>query len=77
MLENVYEGLKDWNVYEDLSAQKCYEGLNAPSEAYLSKEYFCKMYPTCVFLSCAKLFKSCQIRSKPNNKYDFETSRLV
>ena len=25
-----------------------YEGLNANSEVYLSKEYFCKMYPTCV-----------------------------
>ena len=25
-----------------------YEDLNAPSEVYLSKEYFCKMYPTCV-----------------------------
>ena len=24
------------------------EGLNARSEMYLSKEYFCKMYPTCV-----------------------------
>ena len=25
-----------------------YEGLNALSKVYLSKEYFCKMYPTCV-----------------------------
>ena len=25
-----------------------YEGLNAPPKVYLSKEYFCKMYPTCV-----------------------------
>ena len=36
MLENVYAGL---NVYE---------GSNARSEVYLSKEYFCEMYPTCV-----------------------------
>ena len=25
-----------------------YEGLNARPKVYLSKEYFCKMYPTCV-----------------------------
>ena len=25
-----------------------YEGLNARSKVYLSKVYFCKMYPTCV-----------------------------
>ena len=25
-----------------------YEGLNVHSEVYLAKEYFCKMYPTCV-----------------------------
>ena len=28
--------------------ENVYEGLNARSEVYLSKEYFCKMYPTCV-----------------------------
>ena len=39
MLENEYEGLNVNNVYE---------GLNARSEVYLSKEYFCKMHPTCV-----------------------------
>ena len=39
MLENVYEGLNVKNVYE---------GLNACSEVNLSREYFCKMYPTCV-----------------------------
>ena len=37
-VENVYEGL---NVKND-------EGLNACSKVYLLKEYFCKMYPTCV-----------------------------
>ena len=26
-----------------------YEGLNARSEVYLSKEYFCEMYRTCPF----------------------------
>ena len=31
-----------------------YEGLNARSEVYLSKECFCKMYPTCVS------FKPCE-----------------
>ena len=25
-----------------------YEGLNARPKVYLSKEYFCKIYPTCV-----------------------------
>ena len=25
-----------------------YEGLNAPPKVYFSKEFFCKMYPTCV-----------------------------
>ena len=25
-----------------------YEGLNALPKVYLSKEYFCEMYPTCV-----------------------------
>ena len=39
MLENVYRGLNVKNVYE---------GLNACSEVYSSKEYFCKMYPTFV-----------------------------
>ena len=37
MLENVYEGL---------NARKCIWRLKA--KVYLSKEYFCKMYPTCV-----------------------------
>ena len=39
MLKNVYEGLNVKNVYE---------GLNARSEVYLSKVYFCEIYPTCV-----------------------------
>ena len=30
------------------NASGVHEGLNARSEVYLSKEYFCKMYPTCV-----------------------------
>ena len=48
MLENVYEGLNVKNVYEGLNVKNVYEGLNARSKVYLSKEYFCKMYPTCV-----------------------------
>ena len=28
--------------------ENVYEGLNAQPKVYLSKEYFCKMYPTCV-----------------------------
>ena len=33
-----------------------YEGFNAPSEVYLSKEYFCKMYPTCVSSKLCEFF---------------------
>ena len=28
--------------------KSAYEGLNAGPKVYLSKEYFCEMYPTCV-----------------------------
>ena len=28
--------------------ENVYEGLNARPKEYLSKEYFCEMYPTCV-----------------------------
>ena len=28
--------------------ENAYEGLNAPFEVYLSKEYFCEIYPACV-----------------------------
>ena len=28
--------------------RSAYEGLNARPKVYLSKEYFCEMYPTCV-----------------------------
>ena len=28
--------------------EKLYEGLNTRPKVYLSKEYFCEMYPTCV-----------------------------
>ena len=31
-----------------LMLKNVYEGLNARSEVYLSKKYFCKMYPTCM-----------------------------
>ena len=36
------------NVYKGSNVKNLYKGLNARSEVYLSKEYFCKMYPTCV-----------------------------
>ena len=36
------------NVFEGINVKNVYEGLNAHSEVYLPKEYFCKMYPTCV-----------------------------
>ena len=47
-VKNVYEGLNVKNVYEGLNVENVYEGLNARSEVYLSKKYFCKMYPTCM-----------------------------
>ena len=28
--------------------ENVYEGLNARPKVYLSQEYFCEMYPTCV-----------------------------
>ena len=69
MLEHVYEGLNVKNVYEGLNVKNVYEGLNARSEVYLSKEYFCKMYLTCVssklskfiFLWTASLTVSCNL----------------
>ena len=36
--------------------ENVYEGLNARSEVYLSKEYFCEMYPTCVSSKLCDLF---------------------
>ena len=58
MLENVYEGLNVKNVYEGLNVKNAYEGLNARSEVYSSKEYFCKMYPSCV--SSIRSLKLCE-----------------
>ena len=49
MLENVYEVLNVKNVYDGLNLKNLYDGLNARFVVYLSKEYFCKMYLTCVF----------------------------
>ena len=34
-----------------------YEGLNARSQVYLSKEYFCKMYTTCVTLKLCEFIR--------------------
>ena len=58
MLENVYEGLNAQKYIWRLKCSKMYikawmlknvyEGLNARPKVYLSKEYFCQMYPTCV-----------------------------
>ena len=38
-----------WKIYvKALNARIVYEGLNACSKVYLSKEYFCEIYPSCV-----------------------------
>ena len=34
-----------------------YEGLNARPKVYLSKEYFCEMYPTCVSSKLCEFIK--------------------
>ena len=56
MVRNVYEGLNVKNVDEGLNVKHVYEGLNARSEVYLSKEYFCEMYPTCVSSKLCEFF---------------------
>ena len=39
--------------------KSAYEGLNARPKLYLSKEYFCEMYMTCVFSKlCDFIFQS-------------------
>ena len=42
-----------------------YEGLNARSEVHLSKEYFCKMYPTCVAFKLCESILSCNWSTIP------------
>ena len=37
--------------------ENVYEGLNARSEVYLSKDYFYKMYSTCVSSKLCEFFK--------------------
>ena len=71
MLENEYEGL---NAQKCICRLKCskvymkaemlknvYEGLNAQPKEYLSKEYFCEMYPTCVFSKLCEFIIHCFI----------------
>ena len=36
--------------------KSAYEGLNARPKVYLSKEYFCEMYPTCVSSKLCEFF---------------------
>ena len=55
--------------------ENVYEGLNAGPKVYLSKEYVCKIYPTCVssklceFISGSYLFAVMNRISAPN--FDF------
>ena len=39
--------------------ENVYEGLNARPKAYLSKEYFCEMCPTCVSSKLCEFILSC------------------
>ena len=41
-----------------------YEGLNARPKVYLSKEYFCEMYPTCVSSKLCEFIPVCDYFSK-------------
>ena len=42
-----------------------YEGLNARPKVYLSKEYFCEMYPTCVSSKlCEFIYQPVTLRSE-------------
>ena len=77
MLENVYEGLNVKNVYEGLNVKNVYKGLNARSEVYLSNEYFCKMYPTCVSLKLCKFFLLQKVQQVRNLFTESFTSSLT
>ena len=64
--------------------ESAYEGLNARPKVYLSKEYFCEMYPTCVssklcefiFFKLSKIVKIVQKFSKLSKTSKIEISRI-
>ena len=54
-----------------------YEGLNARPKVYLSKEYFCKMYPTCVSSKLCEFISSCfKFNESENNCFGYKLSEV-
>ena len=51
--------------------KSAYEGLNARPKVYLSKEYFCKMYPTCVSS------KLCEFFNRRANSYPLPEKSVI
>ena len=51
-----------------------YEGLNARPKVYLSKEYFCEMYPTCV---SSKLCEFIKLDSNDDNDHDIDDKHFT
>ena len=45
--------------------ENVYEGLNARPKVYLSKEYFCEMYPTCMSSKLYEFISSCRAGDFP------------
>ena len=61
-----------------------YEGLNDRSEVYLSKVYFCKMYPTCESSKLCEFIKSINPslrtssgRGRPNDLHCHDAPRFL
>ena len=61
--------------------ENVYEGLNAQPKVYLSKDYFCEMYPTCVssklceFIYCETIL--CNHTCASDNQTLFESASSV
>ena len=64
--------------------ENVYEGLNARPKVYLSKEYFCEMYPTCVssklcefiLVENRKFMVRCKLSFLTETKSDYEIAQL-
>ena len=54
--------------------KSAYEGLNARPKVYLSKEYFCEMYPTCV---SSKLCEFIKLDSNDDNDHDIDDKHFT
>ena len=52
-----------------------YEGLNARPKVYLSKEYFCEMYPTCVSSKLCEFIRLVPIKI-PKSPYKIKERKI-